>query len=117
MAIVGALAVSAMAQVSQAAGACYFTGGGCGIGTLGAGGTTPWTGNYVSTYEWVENHSATTRNVTIGVRACGTCSGTQQLPISLGSGSTGVWNFWTASRQRWCRNIGPSSGSFKCGFG
>lgn len=113
--LLGASCVALGAGAQSASAACYFVNGGCGSGWLAAGQTTPWTGNWTSTTEYMSNVTGAPRTMTIGVRPCGTCAGTTYTSGQPILGDL-IVVLGTASRQRWCRNAGGSGGNFICHF-
>lgn len=111
---IASLMATMMVAASPANGACYFANGSCATGFLVGGQTTPWTGNYFSTTEYMQNYSSSNRTLAIGIRACTGCAGT------VYSSGGPVYRYDLigprASRQRWCRNAGAYNGYFQCGF-
>jgi hypothetical protein len=109
-----AVLVLGMVFASSANAACYFTGGGCGFGSLNANTPTPWTGNYTTSQSWMDL-SSDIAVLTVQIRPYTGASGYSWSS----SGSTFVFtkSYPTQSVQHRCYHGGPFSKVSRCGFG
>lgn len=110
---VGLLAalVYALAVAQSATAACYYTGGGCGFGSLAANTATPLTGIYSSGLNYAEDQAAVDFSKGLRIRRNGNYSN-----WFYGSSYIHTMYYSTGPTQHQCKNAAATPQPMRCGF-